>query len=180
MSGRLKVWGGRAGSALRRIWKRPTSISDETAYPDFCARAAARDDVFARFRRDPVYTFVLEHVGPDLGAQYLEHALRQTPELGARFDRFRTSDLHGGPVTHPFPPYGDLSPTTLRYVKVLSDLVQLFGPLTDMRVIEIGGGTGTWDCIHSGCVKLELAPVAAGVTVDSRPFVAIVGSAMLQ
>src|SRR5207245_2461832 len=85
--------------------------------------------LLAWLRRDPVYRFVLEHVGPDLGAQYLEHALRQTPELGARFDRFRTSDLHGGPVTHPFPPYGDLSPTTLRYVKVLSDLVQLFGPL---------------------------------------------------
>jgi hypothetical protein len=142
VSARLTAWSGRAGKALRRLWNKPTSISDETAYPAFCARAAAEDEVFARFRRDPVYTFVLEHVSPELGAQYLERALRQTPELAERFDRFRTSDLHGGPVTHPFPPHGELSPTTLRYVKVLSDLTTMFGPLTDMRVAEIGGGYG--------------------------------------
>jgi len=170
VSGRLEVWGGRAGRALRRLWKRPTSISDETAYPDFCARAAARDDVFARFRSEPVYTFVLAHVGPDLGAQYLERALRQTPELGERFDRFRTSDLHGGPLTHPFPPYGELSPTTLRYVKVLSDLIQLFGPLTDMRVIEIGGGYG-------GQCKIvqDVYRVRDYVIVDLAPCLALAG-----
>ena len=170
MSARLRAWGGRARSALRRLWKRPTSISDETPYPAFCARAAERDDVFARFRREPVYTFVLEHVGPELGAQYLAHALGHTPELAEHFERFRTSELHGGPVTHPFPPYGELSPTTLRYVKVLSDLIQLFGPLTDMRVAEIGGGYG------GQCKILEdVYRVRDYLIVDLAPCLALAG-----
>jgi len=35
-----------------------------------------------------------------------------------------------------------VSPTTLRYVKVLSDLMHLFGTLDDLDIVEIGGGYG--------------------------------------
>ncbi len=37
---------------------------------------------------------------------------------------------------------GRISPTTLRYVKVLSDLEYMFGVLDGMSVAEIGGGYG--------------------------------------
>lgn len=119
-----------------------TSASDTADYTGLCARAAADDAVFATFKRAPAYTAILEHVTYEQGKAYLEHAVRQTPDLVASFDRFRENDRLGAPRTFDYGEYGRFSPTTLRYVNVLSDLRVLFGGVDGLRVLEIGAGYG--------------------------------------
>ena len=119
-----------------------TSVTDDGAYPRLCEQAARDPAVFASFKRHPAYTPVLEHVTPDEGAEYLRITLAQTPSFAALLDRFRKNDRLGTPHVSDYGPHGTFSPTTLRYVKVMSDLVQLFGSLDGLRIIEIGCGYG--------------------------------------
>jgi glycosyltransferase involved in cell wall biosynthesis len=119
-----------------------SSISDTAAYTDFCQRASESEAVFRTFRADPTYTLVLEHVTERQGREYIDVIERDNPQLLLEVERFRTSDQFGSPRVHEYPGIGTISPTTLRYVKVLSDLMKLFGDLTDMRIIEIGVGYG--------------------------------------
>lgn len=130
-----------------------SSISDTAAYRAVCRQAAQDPAVFRSFKRDPRYQLVLEHVTPELGAGYLMGLLERSPDFGVHFDRFRANDRLGDPVTHDYGPgIGVFSPTTCRYMKTLSDLLLLFGDLTGMRIVEVGGGYGG-QCfaIHALC-----------------------------
>ena len=119
-----------------------TSVTDNGAYPRLCDLAASEPAVCASFKRHPDYTPVLEHVTPDEGAEYLGITLAQTPSFAALLDRFRENDRLGTPHVSDYGSHGSFSPTTLRYVKVMSDLVKLFGSLDGFRIIEIGCGYG--------------------------------------
>jgi hypothetical protein len=57
-------------------------------------------------------------------------------------ERFKINDLVGSPTTYVYHRFGRISPSTLRYVKVASDLRRLFGDLTGAKVAEIGVGYG--------------------------------------
>ena len=69
-------------------------------------------------------------------------ALDQTPSFVSLLDRFRENDRYGKPETCSYGEHGLFSPTTLRYIKVASDISQLFGSLDGLRIIEIGSGYG--------------------------------------
>ncbi|MBS0620549.1 MAG: putative sugar O-methyltransferase [Verrucomicrobia bacterium] len=121
----------------------PTSVSDYREFTEFCQRAADNSEVFASFRQSSTYQAILEHVGFECGRMYLDIILKQSPEFLDQIDRFRTNDTIGGPATYYYDETGVISPTTLRYVKVASDLKLLFGDaLYDSSIIEIGGGYG--------------------------------------
>jgi putative sugar O-methyltransferase len=121
---------------------RRSSVSDRSSYTAVCARAATDPAVLATFKADPAYRKVLEHVSCEQGSAYLDHVLSSAPDLVASFDDFRRNDALGSPETCAYGEYGTFSPTTLRYVKVLADLRELFGTLDDLDIIEIGGGYG--------------------------------------
>jgi hypothetical protein len=130
-----------------------SSISDTEAYRVICTEAARDPAVFRSFKQDPRYQLVLEHVTPGQGAAYLMAVLEQSPHLATHLESFRRNDSLGGPSTFDFGPgIGVFSPTTCRYAKVLSDLLLMFGDLTGMRIVEVGGGYGG-QCfiIHSLC-----------------------------
>jgi hypothetical protein len=136
---------GRLRHALRRPAPPPagrTSVTDHAGYTEFCAAAATRPEVFATFKRAPVYREVLEHVTCEQGEAYLARVRDQSPELVALFDRLRENDRLGSPVTCDYGEHGRFSPTTLRYVKVLSDLLLLFGRPDGWTIAEIGCGYG--------------------------------------
>lgn len=108
-----------------------------------CVQRAARDyRAFRRFKRHPSYQAILEHVRRGMGAEYIEVIRRQTPELLARIEQFKENDRVGDPITQVYPETGAISPTTLRYVKVASDLQCLFGADFGGKVAEIGPGYG--------------------------------------
>ena len=119
-----------------------TSISDDNLYPQFCRKAACHENVFINFKQHPIYTNILEHLKYDQGKLYLKKILQQTPDFVDYFEIFRENDRYGNPITYYYDDYGVFSPTTLRYIKVASDLHLLFNDLSNMDIIEIGGGYG--------------------------------------
>lgn len=146
-----------------------SSITDETAYLAFCARAAASPAVFQSFRKEPVYIQTLEHVTKEQGSEYLRVIKRDSPHLLTEFlELCRASDRLGSPATYDYPEVGAVSPVTLRYLKVLSDLERHFGDLTDKRVIEIGVGYGG-QC----SMVLRRWRVSSYVLVDLEPPLAL-------
>lgn len=120
---------------------RPSSISDADRYPSFCRLAASNDRVFRRFRRSPTYMTILEHVSRKQGASYLAEARRSGLSLEPCLSVLQ-NDTIGRPRRWTYPGLGAVSPTTLRYVKVWSDLRSLFGPLSNLEIAEIGVGYG--------------------------------------
>ena len=119
-----------------------TSISDDQVYPDFCARASIASDLFLSFRKNPIYQTILEHVSQDDGKLYLDEIKRILPNYFNYFEKFKENDLWGNPELFEFPEIGNVSPSTLRYIKVYSDLRNLFGSLDDLKICEIGVGYG--------------------------------------
>ncbi len=125
--------------------KRKTSKTDNGAYPAFCRAAAMDTAIFENFRRDNVYTNVLEHVSFQLGQKYLDVITgKGRPEFtDADWNNFFQNDLYGNPQVFSYIIRGnrtECSPTTLRYIKVLQDILMLFDPQNLKSVAEIGVG----------------------------------------
>ena len=110
---------------------RQTSISDNKLYPMYCYFASKDDSEFARFKQDPVYNAILEHTSPQQGNVYLKKIFESNElHLSKRDWRYiLRNDSIGNPRTARYN-IGDsqivCSPTTLRYVKVLADILRLF------------------------------------------------------
>jgi hypothetical protein len=105
--------------------------------------AATHDDtVFAKFRSNRKYRLILEHVTHKLGDKYLSELRNSGFEIKETLGRIRNIDLMGGPIRYRFNEIGRVSPTTIRYMFVHSELVKHFGPMDDFKIVEIGGGFG--------------------------------------
>jgi putative sugar O-methyltransferase len=115
-----------------------TSSSDNNSYPQFCKLAVEDDTVFMSFKTSPAYTKILEHVTFEEGMYYYNHFKHNT-DIISRLNKFKINDSVGAPKMYDYE-FGKFSPTTLRYIKVLSDLSQL--KLDGMDIIEIGAGYG--------------------------------------
>lgn len=117
-----------------------TSISDYTLYSDFCELASQDNRVFSKFRSCIEYKEILEHVTRSLGNSYLN----EIRNYGADNYKIRelASDDIGKPFKFNYHGVGRLSPTQLRYYKVLFDLEKHFGRLAGYKVVEVGIGYG--------------------------------------
>lgn len=119
-----------------------TSISDvDDPFLNDIRSAVDDDDAFRRFKRIPSINGAIEGVNAGQGGEYRQIALKQTPYLLDHLEKFRGNDTIGGPATAPYPE-GEMSPTTWRYIKVLSDLHMLFGSVAGWEIAEIGVGYG--------------------------------------
>lgn len=111
-------------------------------YAKICKRAVEDDLMFNTFKSKREYRKILEHVSFTQGLQYLQEIKDQYPYLLSYISKFITNDHIGTPNRFW---YNDIleniSPTTLRYIKVLGDLTKYFN-LQDMDIVEIGGGYG--------------------------------------
>lgn len=74
--------------------------------------------------------------------EFLNYILTNYEDLVDLFFKFRENDILGNPVVYDYGKYGIFSPTTLRYIKVAGDLRERFGDLSQMHIVEIGGGYG--------------------------------------
>ena len=118
------------------------SISDRTDYKSVCREASENDRAFSTFKNNFSYVAILEHVNTEQGLLYLSYLEKNFPEYINYLDRFKENDKYGSPRTSEYPGIGCISPTTLRYVKVLSDIKELMGDLTGKKIVEIGSGYG--------------------------------------
>jgi len=117
------------------------SVSGRREYTEICLEAARDDKVFNKFKTIPEYVRVLEHVDRLHGDLYFNMIKRDNPQLLEYFDKFKENDKYGTANILKFDEF-DISPSTLRYVKVLSDLITIFGDLNNFKIAEIGGGYG--------------------------------------
>lgn len=124
-------------------------------YKRFCQKAATDDATFASFKSHADYTPMLEHVTPVQGAEYLDVIKKRNPELLQHIEKFRENDKFGSPNTSEYPEVGVMSPTTLRYVKTLSDMVEMFETLDNETIIELGGGYGGQCKVISSLFKFK-------------------------
>ena len=135
---------------LRQLWtlndtnsnniKGPSSLSDTVKYNNICEQATSTDSVFSRFKSNRDYREILQHVSRKQGWEYLTE-LDKDPWVLKRLSSL-VGDVIGEPFRYSYGSLGRISPTDLRYAKVLSDLHGLFGPLNNFRIAEIGSGYG--------------------------------------
>jgi len=118
------------------------SESDTGAYVALVQAAVKDYKAFTTFRRHPNYVVVLEHVTRQEGQAYLDILRKDAPDLIDRIEEFKSNDVVGSPRVFDYPGIGKISPTTLRYVKVASDLRKLFGAEPGHNVAEVGVGYG--------------------------------------
>lgn len=121
--------------------KTSTSISDNQSYPQICLDAANNFKYFNVFRKNPVYAAIVETVTEDLGKEYLK-LLSKDAKAMQNMEEIKKNDNWGGPTTYNYQGVGNISPTTLRYLKVASDLKKYFKNPEGCKVCEIGIGYG--------------------------------------
>lgn len=131
------------------------SDSDDGQYVLAVQDAVKSYESFSVFKRNPHYQAVLEHVSEELGHQYLAIIKRDSPALFENIEVFKKNDLIGNPTVFGYPDIGIMSPTTLRYIKVTSDLIKLFGSHIGERVVEIGGGYGGQALINDSVFRMK-------------------------
>lgn len=125
-------------SIPRRI---STSLSDNQAYPHVCIEASNDYRFFNNFRRNPIYNKILEHVSERQGKEYLP-LISNDPDILGAINNFKPNDDYGNPRMYEYSGIGLISPTTLRYIKVLADLKKHFQTLDNLSICEIGVGYG--------------------------------------
>lgn len=132
------------------------SVSFNTGYPKVCMDAYENDEVFNIFKTIPEYTQILEHTSVEFGQNYIDIIKRDNPWLleSELLNKFKTNDLYGSPTIHQYDDFA-IAPSTLRYIKVLSDLTKLFGPLDGFKIAEIGGGYGGQCKIINDCYNIK-------------------------
>ena len=122
-----------------------------TPYLQVCRAAAQGSDFFKGFKSHPAYRHVLEHVSYEEGQQYLDEV---EIDYKDKLDEIKENDALGTPVTCSYKGVGTISPTTVRYLKNTSDIVNKFGTSFD-SIVEIGGGYGGLCKVMSSFVKFE-------------------------
>lgn len=116
-------------------------------YYNICDAITSNEQLFNVFKTIPQYTTILEHVDYNLGKEYVDIVLNDySDELLKKIldnlENIKQNDIHGSPLKYNYPVLGLISPTTVRYIKVLLDILSLKCDLNDKKVVEIGGGYG--------------------------------------
>ncbi|MEO0368601.1 MAG: putative sugar O-methyltransferase [Pseudomonadota bacterium] len=131
-----------------------TSLSDNQLYPQACLDAATNYELFNEFKRHPTYNRILEHVSESQGQEYL-NIISNHPDMLEAIEKFKENDKWGNPRVYDYTSVGSISPTTLRYIKVLVDLRIYFQDLNDLEICEIGVGYGGQCRIINAYFKLS-------------------------
>jgi|688.fasta_scaffold49709_4 putative sugar O-methyltransferase len=124
-----------------------TSVSDYSSYTDICKNAYYNDNIFDNFKKIEDYTKILEHTSIEYGYKYLDILFKRYKEneLLDILKRVSKNDLFGNSTKHNYKVYNQqfsISPSTIYYTKIWSDLILYFGSLDKMNIVEIGGGYG--------------------------------------
>ena len=124
-----------------------TSVLDVGVFREFCYIASHNNDFFQNFKNHQVCKWAIEYAKPEQGRDYLIKIL-SNPNFKISVEQWKNflkNDLIGNPVAANYNVNGvsiTCSPTTLRYIKVLSDIITYFDVDKIKTVAEIGVGYG--------------------------------------
>ncbi len=134
-----------------------TSVTDSAildTFTSFCEQASVDVNYFNKFRRARVLVDALDHVTFEQGKSYIHEILKKGHWEYEFSDALNRVDSVGSARFFHFKKFGYFSPTSLRYLKVYTDLKSLFGDLSGMDVAEIGVGFGG----QAGMIHLLSSP----------------------
>jgi putative sugar O-methyltransferase len=103
--------------------------------------AAENEKTFSTFKQDSRYKEILEHTDYECGKFYLDE-IKKNKVVYNNIKLFSKNDDYGKPEIFEYKEIGKYSPSSLRYIKVLADLIDRFKCLNNLRIVEIGGGYG--------------------------------------
>jgi len=115
-----------------------TSESDNGLYPIFCKLASKNVDVFKTFKSNKIYNSIVEDVCYESGIQYIDY-FKNNSLIMNNIEKFTINDKLGNSEKFKYD-IGSFSPTTLQYIKILSDLI--CHNLNNCNIAEIGPGYG--------------------------------------
>ncbi len=118
------------------------SESDDGNYVRELTKIVSNDEYFRNFKSNRFYRQILEHTTKLQGEGYLEEIKKNSNKLMNEIENFKENDLIGKPNLSFYKDIGSISPTTLRYVKVASDLNKIFNGNIGKNICEIGAGYG--------------------------------------
>lgn len=107
-----------------------------------CKLASTDESFFKRFKQDGRYRQILEHVSLDEAVQYTKEFAVSNSEVLKYLDKFKENDAYGNPDLYQFDQLGEISPTTIRYIKNTFDIIKNFDSSSIKNIVEIGGGYG--------------------------------------
>ncbi len=115
-------------------------------YLQVCKDASEKSDVFIKFKSEPAYKEVLEHLSVRLGQKHLESICKLKLDWLLDVTSIWENDTYGNPELYLHGVSEKLqfscSPTTMQYLSVVANLIHYFGSLDKWDIIEIGGGYG--------------------------------------
>lgn len=114
------------------------SESDNGLYPIFCKLAANNDNIFKSFKSNKIYNSIVEDVCYESGIKYIDY-FKNNPLIINNIEKFSINDVLGNSKKFNYN-IGSFSPTTLQYIKILSDLTRY--DLNNLNIVEIGPGYG--------------------------------------
>ena len=139
LANRKLIWS--VGEVLKPIQlDKVSSISESMPYLQICAWALENESVFQTFKSNTEYRAVLEHLDSAQGSEYLKLLISNSDEFSNL--KFIGKRDQCSPQKFYFPRLGRISPTQIRYAKILQDIHLLFGSLDGYRIAEIGAGYG--------------------------------------
>ena len=131
-------------------------------------KAILDEKSFHNFKRNPSYCNILEHVSAEQGQKYLDILRSRSDDLFEKaLDSVFVTDRIGNPRKYKYNGVDvKLSPSSLRYVKVASDLFHLFGS-TFENVVEIGCGYGGQCHVNDSLLNIKHATLFDIAIVNS-------------
>jgi len=136
----LSITGAFRGLKNDKMGQKKIKI-DYSSYRKFVEDVVNDENLFSVFKQHPEYSVIVGTIGVDFGKQYLEYIQVNYPELLSYLSKFADGDKIGSPFLHEFE--GVLmDPLSLRYIKILGDLLKYFGTLNGKHIVEIGCGFG--------------------------------------
>jgi len=135
---RRKLWHLDVTDAI--VANNPKSLSEIDDYLTLCNLAANDDKYFKKFRSCSSYRAILENVDGKSGDVICSVIKRYGFDVNS-FSHLWHSEI-GDPYKYHFPKLGLVSPTELRYTKIIVELELLFGKLDSFVISEIGVGFG--------------------------------------
>jgi hypothetical protein len=122
-------------------------------YLNKCLESSQLVHRFLTFRSDSDFCRIIIPGKKEDGDNILERIKKS--QLIEHLDKFRKNDKIGSPMVYKYGNYGLFSPSTLRNVNTLYELLEHFGEMKKWRILEFGGGYGGLCHILSHLIEWE-------------------------
>jgi putative sugar O-methyltransferase len=121
-------------------WNVPQSCIFD--YLNACKSFVEDDNKFNNFKQDSRYKVILEHVSLDESNQFISEMKNLEILTEDQIEKFKENDIYGNPEIFEYEKFGNISPSTIRYIKNTLDIFNHFSSENIKDIVEIGGGYG--------------------------------------